>query len=77
MGDKSQEMIKELSGYGTNHGFVALQESVVIVGPGSPFSVHSTCFGKADLEQAIKAGLFERCKLIGSVNLHIYAVKQK
>ena len=77
MGDKSQAMIKELSGYGTNHGFAVLQEGVVIVGPGSPFSVHPTWFRKADLEQAIKAGLLEKRKLIGSVNLHMYAVKQK
>lgn len=48
MGDKSQEMIKELSGYGTNHGFAVLQEGVVIVGPGSLFSgLGPTRFGPA------------------------------
>jgi hypothetical protein len=72
---QSQEMIEKLKGHGPYHGFALLQTVVVIVGPGTPFSVYPTSFGKGDLERAINAGLLERRLLSGSFELEIYAVK--
>ena len=77
MDDKSRDMVKKLKEYGLNHGFAVWQGSVVIVGPGAPYSVYPTSFGSADLEGAIKAGLFEQRRLSGALELDIYAVKQK
>jgi hypothetical protein len=70
-----EEMIGKLKSYGVNHGFAALGTAVVIVGPGEPFSVHSTAYDTSDLEKIVDAGFLERRKLSDSFELDIYAVK--
>jgi hypothetical protein len=69
------EMREKLEEYGENHGFAALGTGVVIVGPGAPFSIHSTWYAAEDLEKAAEAGKLRRRKLSGSLELDTYAVK--
>jgi hypothetical protein len=69
-----EEMVGTLRKYGVNHSFAALGTGVVIVGPGAPFSVSSTWFAAADLEEAAEAGILERRKLT-ELGLDTFAVK--
>lgn len=68
-------MVAVLKPYRENFWFAVLGTAVVIVGPGAPFSVYPTWFGKADLQKAIDAGLLKARKLTGSFELDVYAVK--
>jgi hypothetical protein len=63
---KLLEMVRTLKARGVNHGFVALQAAVVIVGPGSPFNVYPTWYSRSDLDDAVEAGLLEKRRLTGS-----------
>jgi hypothetical protein len=52
-------MLKEC---GENCGLVLRDAVVVIVTPGSPLGERPTAFTKADLDNAVRAGLLEKAK---------------
>jgi hypothetical protein len=70
-----EEMAAKLKTYGPNHGFAPLGTGVVVVGPGSPFSVYPTSYAASELENAAEAGILERRRLGNSLALDIYAIK--
>lgn len=77
MTDRSQEMNQTLKAYGKGLGFDLRGDSVIIVGPGSPFSEHPTAYSPADLERAISTWLLQGCRLTGSVKLKIWVMRQE
>lgn len=71
---RREEMVAELKRYGQDHGFAVLGTAVVVVGPGAPFTVHSTWYAAKDLEEAARAGALQMRRLSGSFTLDIYAI---
>jgi hypothetical protein len=82
MHNRWEKMVEQLRRYGIDYAFSDWQTvGVVIVGPGSPFSVTPTPYAIADVHKAAAAGLLEKrdinCRShFSSFNRDVYVVKQ-
>jgi hypothetical protein len=58
---KGEELAKSLKSKGPNHGVYVRAETVILMGPGAPYSLTPLLqFSQADIDEAVKLNLLKK-----------------
>ena len=72
--ERAQELVDQLRNAGTKCGLLAMQGTVVMRCPGSPYVDTPMNFDEADLENAIALGLVKKQTVVGTYEWEYYVV---
>src|ERR1700674_4632988 len=73
----ARKLVEQLESSGMNSGLLAVQGSVVLRCPGSPYTDTPMMFDETDLQNAVALDLLEKRKVTGSFDWEWYVSRRK